>query len=178
VRIAIVDTGIDGGHPNLGPRVISQAALDTNYSTIDYVGHGTAVAGVAVAIPDNGIGVAGIAYNASLMNVKASDDSTDELTRSAIASGIVYALDHGANVVNVRRVATSTQAPSTARSTTPGITTCSLSRPLATMRPTHDSIRPPTATHSRSVRPTGASSGRHSRTMARRSTSRRPAQRF
>jgi Subtilase family len=134
VRIAIVDTGIDGGHPNLGPRVISQAALDTNYSTIDYVGHGTAVAGVAVAIPDNGIGVAGIAYNASLMNVKASDDSTDELTRSAIASGIVYALDHGANVVNVRRVATSTQAPST----TPGITTCSLSRPLATMRPTQE----------------------------------------
>ena len=104
VRIAIVDTGIDLTQPDLKGRVAASSTISANGSDVsDRIGHGTAVAGVAGAIPDNGIAIAGVGYNSSLLNIKVySDASTsDTASCSAVANGIVAAVRAGARVINV-----------------------------------------------------------------------------
>jgi uncharacterized protein YkwD len=58
------------------------------------------VAGIAAARTNNGIGVAGVAYDASLMNVKVLGDNGTGYY-SSIAQGIIWATDNGANVINM-----------------------------------------------------------------------------
>ena len=104
VRIAIVDTGIDPSQPDVSARVVASTTIAANHGdTADRIGHGTAVAGVAAAIPNNHIGIAGVAYNASLVNVKVFADSSggDSAACSAVASGIVAAVHARARVINV-----------------------------------------------------------------------------
>jgi thermitase len=105
VRIAIVDSGVDDRHPDLRGKVVDEATLSANGGDrADYVGHGTAIAGVAGAIPNNGIGIAGVGYNSSLMDVKvAYDDLGGSLFTdcAGLATGIVYAASHHAQVINV-----------------------------------------------------------------------------
>ena len=64
------------------------------------IGHGTLVAGVAAATTNNGIGIAGAAWNASVLPVKVLD-SRGFGTDSQVAAGIVWAADHGADVINL-----------------------------------------------------------------------------
>ena len=66
----------------------------------DDYGHGTHVAGIAAAATNNGMGVAGIAWNARIMPVKVLDQFGTGWY-SDIASGIVYAADNGARVINL-----------------------------------------------------------------------------
>ena len=63
-------------------------------------GHGTHVAGVAAADTNNGQGIAGVAWNARIMPVKALDH-TGFGTYAQVAEGIVYAADHGARIINL-----------------------------------------------------------------------------
>jgi thermitase len=103
VLVAVVDTGIDRAHSDVGPRVIASATLVVNSGDVnDYVGHGTAIAGVIAAIPNNGVGIAGVAYNASLLNIKAQSDSAPEgvISCAAAANGITYATNAGAHIIN------------------------------------------------------------------------------
>ncbi len=61
--------------------------------------HGTHVSGIAAAVGDNGIGIAGVAYKCRIMPVKCgSDDGANSVLRGY--DGIVYAADHGASVIN------------------------------------------------------------------------------
>ncbi len=104
VRLAIVDTGVDLTQPDLQGRIIASSTIAANGDDVsDRIGHGTAVAGVAAAIPDNGIGIAGVAYRVSLLNVKVYGDATrsDAASCSAVANGIVAAVRAGARVINV-----------------------------------------------------------------------------
>jgi hypothetical protein len=104
IRIAILDTGIDIHHPDLAARVVGSSTLSGNRGNVmDPVGHGTAVAGVAAAIPNNGMGIAGVAYNASLLNLKTYQDGSrfEGESCSATAEGIVAAVADGARVINV-----------------------------------------------------------------------------
>jgi thermitase len=105
IRIAVVDSGIDDRHPDLRSKITEQATLASNGGdTADYIGHGTAVAGIAAAIPNNGIGIAGVGYNSSLMEVKiANNDRGGSAVAdcAGLAGGIIYAADHGAQVINV-----------------------------------------------------------------------------
>jgi len=64
------------------------------------LGHGTLVAGVAAATTNNGLGIAGAAWNASVLPVKVLD-SRGFGTDSQVAAGIVWAADHGADVINL-----------------------------------------------------------------------------
>jgi len=66
----------------------------------DIYGHGTHVAGIAAAIPDNSIGIAGLGYDATIMNVKVLGDD-GKGSYSWIAQGIVWAADNGAKVINM-----------------------------------------------------------------------------
>ena len=98
--IAILDTGIDIGHPDLAGKIITSVNFGNSTTVDDLDGHGTHVAGIAAAITMNGVGVAGVGRDCSLMNVKVmSDDGTGYY--SWLAEGIIWAADNGANVINI-----------------------------------------------------------------------------
>jgi thermitase len=103
ITIAIADTGVDLTHPDLAAHYKADGKNfgDNNSNVQDFYGHGTAVAGTAAAIGNNGIGVVGVAYSASILPIKISLGTTDSAFDSAIISGIEYAADQGAKVVNV-----------------------------------------------------------------------------
>jgi len=98
--IAILDTGIDSSHPDLGAKVVAKTNFSGSSTAEPGNDHGTHVAGIAAAITDNGVGVAGLGYNSSLMNVKVLDDDGTGYY-SWIAQGIVWATDNGADVINL-----------------------------------------------------------------------------
>ncbi len=106
VIVAIIDTGIDATHDDLrGQNFVKGYNFETNasikpYANSDDNGHGTLIAGIIGAVPDNGIGIAGGAWNVSLMAVKALDSSGSG-SSSDIAEAIVWAADNGASVINM-----------------------------------------------------------------------------
>ncbi|MBP6898506.1 MAG: S8 family serine peptidase [Burkholderiaceae bacterium] len=98
VVIAILDSGVLPTHPDL-VQVAGWNMVDNNANTADVYGHGTAVAGSAAALTNNGSGVAGVAGAASIMPIRVSD-STGYAYYSTIASGLTWAADRGARVAN------------------------------------------------------------------------------
>jgi thermitase len=100
VKIAILDTGIDQDHPDLASKIVANKNFTTSSTVDDLYGHGTHCAGIAAATTNNSIGVAGVGYNTSLMNVKVLDD-TGSGYYSWIANGITWATDNGAKVISM-----------------------------------------------------------------------------
>ncbi len=100
INIAILDTGVDLDHPDLANKVISSIDFSHSGTVDDIHGHGTHVAGIAAAMTNNGIGVAGLGYTATIMNVKVLGD-TGAGAYSWIVSGIIWAVDNGAEVINM-----------------------------------------------------------------------------
>jgi subtilisin family serine protease len=108
VTVAVIDTGVDATHPDLLGRVVTGTTLlasQTGGCNADAIGtddnsHGTHVAGIVAANANNGIGIAGIAANAKILPIKALD-CTGSGSVADIAQGIVYAVDHGARVINI-----------------------------------------------------------------------------
>jgi subtilisin family serine protease len=107
VRIGIVDTGVDLDHEDLAGHIVaSTSCLDTEAnprrcagSAQDDLGHGTHVAGIAAAIKDNGVGVAGVAPDAELVVAKVFKGATASPTD--VIAGVKWVVDHGAQVVNL-----------------------------------------------------------------------------
>jgi thermitase len=100
ITIAILDSGVDGSHPDLaGQMVPGYNFYDNNTNTTDVFGHGTAVAGVAAAASNNGVGVSGVAGQAKIMPIRVSD-LNGWAYYSTITQGITYAADHGARIAN------------------------------------------------------------------------------
>ncbi len=101
IVIAIVDTGVNCSHPDLKNNCIAgRDFVNRDNDPSDDHGHGTHVAGVASAVTNNGIGVAGAGWSASIMPIKALG-SNGNGGHATIADGIVWAADHGAHVVNM-----------------------------------------------------------------------------
>ncbi|MBK1689161.1 S8 family serine peptidase [Rubrivivax gelatinosus] len=101
VTIAILDSGIDGKHPDLAARMVAGWNFyDGNADTSDANGHGTAVAGAAAATSDNATGVAAVAGKANLMPVRIADANAYAYW-STVAQGLTWAADHGARVANI-----------------------------------------------------------------------------
>lgn len=101
VLVAVVDTGVDYNHPDLQGRVIKGPDLANNDNDpMDDQGHGTHVAGTIAATGNNGVGIAGIAYNSKVLAIKVlgRDGSGDT---SKIANGILKAAEMGAKVINL-----------------------------------------------------------------------------
>jgi subtilisin family serine protease len=105
ITIAIIDTGIDPGHPDLAAKIVPghtflEQGTYQDDNPIDENGHGTHVAGVAAAITDNGTGVAGMSWGARIMPVRVLGRDGTGWT-SDIASGITWAVQNGADVINL-----------------------------------------------------------------------------
>jgi hypothetical protein len=71
VRVAVIDTGVQIDHPDLPTRVAARNFVDNDVHAFRADAHGTAIAGVIAAVPDNGIGIVGIAPEVSLLAYKA-----------------------------------------------------------------------------------------------------------
>jgi subtilisin family serine protease len=101
IVVAVVDTGVDGNHPDLhGALVPGWNVIAGNANTADDHGHGTAVAGVIAARSNNRTGGAGICWRCLVMPIKALDASGSG-SDTQIAAGVVWAVDHGAQVINL-----------------------------------------------------------------------------
>ena len=107
IIVAAIDTGIDRGHPDLVGVALPGATFLTAPdptcpagSTIDDNGHGTHVAGVIAANGNNGIGIAGVSFGVKILPIKALDCQGAGLM-SDVASGVIWATDHGARVINI-----------------------------------------------------------------------------
>jgi hypothetical protein len=101
VRVAIIDSGIDGGHPEFPRSRIWAARSWVGGSPLtDEEGHGTFVAGVIAATLNNNEGIAGMAFPAQLVIAKiAHSDQSIEVRDEAEA--IRWAVDMGARVINL-----------------------------------------------------------------------------
>src|SRR5690606_4064781 len=101
IIIAVLDTGVDLGHPDLAAKLVSGydfASNDGNPS--DQHGHGTHVAGIAAAVTNNGYGVAGVSWGARVMPVRVLNENGAGIT-SWIIDGINYAYTNGAKILNL-----------------------------------------------------------------------------
>jgi subtilisin family serine protease len=99
VRVAVIDSGIDLGHPDLAPRIVAAKSF-VGGSAQDTRGHGTIVAGIIAAEIENARGIAGLAPSAELLVAKVvADDGT--ISVEAEARAIHWAVDHGARVLNI-----------------------------------------------------------------------------
>jgi subtilisin family serine protease/uncharacterized protein YkwD len=101
VIVAVLDTGVDAAQADLrGALVPGYDFVNSDAAPSDDHGHGTAVAGIIGARADNAQGLAGICWLCSVMPVKVLD-SKGEGPETAVAAGIVWAADHGAQVINL-----------------------------------------------------------------------------
>lgn len=122
VLVAVVDTGVDLDHPDLASNIYVNAGeiagngidddgngfvddvsgwdftTNTNDAN-DINGHGTHVAGI-IAADSNGFGATGVAYDATILPVQVLGDNGSGSNRS-VADGIRYAVDAGADIVNL-----------------------------------------------------------------------------
>lgn len=102
VTIAILDSGVDGSHPDLVNQLLpGYNAVDGSSNTADITGHGTATAGTAAAATNNGIGVASIAGNAKILPIRVSNAADGYAYWSDVTRGLNWAADHSAKVANI-----------------------------------------------------------------------------
>lgn len=102
ITIAIVDTGIQTDHPDLSSNLIPGYDIaDNDPDPSDYVGHGTHVSGIAAAATDNGFGIAGVCPDCNIMPIKVSTGTYNLIFQSNVINGIIYAVDNGADVINI-----------------------------------------------------------------------------
>ncbi|MDQ2966215.1 MAG: S8 family serine peptidase, partial [Chloroflexota bacterium] len=98
--VAVLDTGVDSGHPDLLGRLLPGLSfVDGSPADTDPHGHGTWLAGIVAAAGDNGMGIAGIGgagVRVLPITVLGADGTGQD---SAVISGIVAAVDGGADVI-------------------------------------------------------------------------------
>lgn len=123
VVIAVIDTGIDATHPDLATKIwtnpdeIADNGIDDdgngyvddthgwdfyyNDSTPDDgYGHGTFCAGIAAAVTNNNMGIAGVAWNCRIMPLKIINEN-GTIFEDDTAEAIKYAADNGADVLSM-----------------------------------------------------------------------------
>lgn len=98
MTIALIDTGVDLNHPDLVDNIVPGVNLLADSKPMDDNGHGTNVAGVIAAAGNNSKGIAGVAWKAKIMPIKALD-ARGYGDEDKLGAGILYAVDNGAKIV-------------------------------------------------------------------------------
>jgi subtilisin family serine protease len=101
IKIGVVDTGADVTHPDLTVKSPETWDIVHHRTTVrDNDGHGTFVSSLATGSVNNGEGIAGFGGDAQLLMVRAvgGDGSFSDVDEAA---AIIYAVDHGAKIVNL-----------------------------------------------------------------------------
>lgn len=107
LRVAVVDTGVDYQHEDIAANIarktdgsiIGYDFYNGDSDPIDDNGHGTHVAGTIAAVGNNGIGIPGINWSGKIMPVKIFSSSGQGTFSDAI-TGLVFAMNNGARVIN------------------------------------------------------------------------------
>jgi subtilisin family serine protease len=106
IRVGVLDSGVDGTHPDLAGRVLGGADATVSPTSAipqgansDPVGHGTAVAGVIASLRNNNIGVAGLASDAQIVPVRVGGGAG--VSTSAFVRGMQFAINAGVRVINL-----------------------------------------------------------------------------
>lgn len=103
VVIAVLDTGVEGTHEDISGKLLTGCNVLDSFTdascgsnTDDNFGHGTGVAGTAAAKTNNGLGVAGICWNCSILPVKVLNDSGSGSLADTV-EGIMFARNYALN---------------------------------------------------------------------------------
>ena len=99
--IAVVDTGVAAGHQDLAGQILpGHDFVEDDDTPQDGNGHGSHVAGIALAATGNGVGISSVAPGAKLLPVRVlADDGSG--TSEDVAAGIDWARTHGAQIINL-----------------------------------------------------------------------------
>ena len=107
VTVAVIDTGCQTEHPDLTNNIdkVHMKDIFSGYAAghmWDYAGHGTHVCGIVGAEADNGIGVAGASYNATVLPIKVFDNNT--VSPGASTYDIAKAYDYLDELIDTKQV--------------------------------------------------------------------------
>ena len=109
VVVAVVDNGFDTTHPEFQGKIVRPFNVLTQDANLRPIltkegenAHGTHVAATAVGNCNNGQGLMGIAPKCKLMPIQVGNDNPEgSMSNQAIMEGVLYAINQGADVVNV-----------------------------------------------------------------------------
>lgn len=100
VRVAVIDSGVDGSHPDFAGRIVASRSFVGGSALTDPVGHGTTVAGLIAAGVDEGVGIAGAGISVELLVAKISG-AAGLIYIQDEARAIRWAVNNGARVINL-----------------------------------------------------------------------------
>jgi len=106
VIVAVVDSGVNYNHEDLSSNMWNGAVnhgydfVDDDNDPMDLNGHGTHVAGTIGAVGNNYTGTTGVVWRAQIMAVRMAD-AMGYMTTANVISGIYYAVDNGARIINL-----------------------------------------------------------------------------
>jgi subtilisin family serine protease len=105
VVVAVIDSGVDAKHPDLAGQVLPGIDLvnpqEADGGEADPVGHGTTVAGLIAGSDSDSTGVVGIAPGVKILPVRVLDKDNKYDDPGVVATGVRWAVDHGASVINL-----------------------------------------------------------------------------
>ncbi|MBT2403529.1 type VII secretion-associated serine protease mycosin [Streptomyces sp. ISL-87] len=105
VRVAVIDTGVDRANPQLSGALDTGAGKDFvdpkgGDGTNDTVGHGTKVAGLIAARPQQGTGFVGLAPEATIIPIR-QNDGQGKGNADTLSQAVDHAVSKGAKVINI-----------------------------------------------------------------------------
>ncbi|WP_314244496.1 type VII secretion-associated serine protease mycosin [Streptomyces sp. DSM 40907] len=105
VRVAVIDTGVDRANPQLSAAIDTGAGKDFvdpkgGDGTVDTIGHGTKVAGLIAARPQQGTGFVGLAPESTIIPIR-QNDGQGKGNAANLSQAIDHAVSKGAQVINI-----------------------------------------------------------------------------